>query len=160
MKKELLALSAISDQKILIAAGDAPTGADGDGSATAAASSQSTITAAATTSTASPLLIIELAKELLYSGIPEQVLELYAAYYDIVVTPIAASIPSTVPGKRVNLVAPDTKLILVATRAFIAMGDIKGALKLLQVSVSSCVAAHDCSQGHLSLIVVPMLIDV
>lgn len=35
----------------------------------------------------SPVLIIELAKELLYSGIPEQVLELYAAYYDIIVNP-------------------------------------------------------------------------
>ena len=88
---------------------------------------------------ASPVLIVELAKELLYSGIPEQVLELYAAYYDIVVTP-DTSIPSAsgvVGVKRNNLVAPDTKLILVATRAFIAMGDIKGALKLLQAASRS-----------------------
>ena len=84
------------------------------------------------TASASPVLIIELAKELLYSGIPEQVLELYAAYYDIVVTSNSKVLSAA--GKRVNLVAPDTKLILVATRAFIAMGDIKGALKLLQAT--------------------------
>lgn len=87
-------------------------------------------------SSASSVLIVELAKELLYSGIPEQVLELYAAYYDIVVTPDANSLPLGA-SKRVNLVAPDTKLILVATRAFIAMGDIKGALKLLQATSRS-----------------------
>ena len=29
-------------------------------------------------------MIIELAKELLYSGVPEQVIELYAAYYDLI----------------------------------------------------------------------------
>ena len=29
-------------------------------------------------------MIIELAKELLYSGVPEQVVELYAAYYDLI----------------------------------------------------------------------------
>ena len=86
---------------------------------------------------ASPILIIELAKELLYSGIPEQVLELYAAYYDIVVTPDRGTKMAPKTGKLVNLVAPDTKLILVATRAFIAMGDIKGALKLLQATSRS-----------------------
>ena len=86
---------------------------------------------------ANPILIIELAKELLYSGIPEQVLELYAAYYDIVVTPDRGTKMASKTGKLVNLVAPDTKLILVATRAFIAMGDIKGALKLLQATSRS-----------------------
>ena len=29
-------------------------------------------------------MVIELAKELLYSGVPEQVIELYAAYYDLI----------------------------------------------------------------------------
>jgi len=29
-------------------------------------------------------MIIELSKELLYSGVPEQVIELYAAYYDLI----------------------------------------------------------------------------
>ena len=87
-------------------------------------------------SSASSVLIVELAKELLYSGIPEQVLELYAAYYDIVVNQDPSSEKSGA-NKRITLVAPDTKLILVATRAFIAMGDIKGALKLLQATSRS-----------------------
>ena len=87
--------------------------------------------------TTSPVLIIELAKELLYSGIPEQVLELYAAYCDIVVTPDSSFQVASSTVRRVNLVAPDTKLILVATRAFIAMADIKGALKLLQATSRS-----------------------
>jgi hypothetical protein len=79
----------------------------------------------------SPVLIVELAKELLYSGIPEQVLELYAAYYDIIVR------EDSIDRFKSGLVAPDPKLILVATRAFIALGDIRGALQLLQATSRS-----------------------
>lgn len=72
-------------------------------------------------------------------------LELYAAYYDIIVMPLESLTPGILSGsikktsaeRRINLVAPDTKLILVTTRAFIAMGDIKGALELLQATSRS-----------------------
>ena len=79
----------------------------------------------------SPVLIVELAKELLYSGIPEQVLELYAAYYDIIVR------EDSIDRFQSGIVAPDPKLILIATRAFIALGDIRGALQLLQATSRS-----------------------
>jgi hypothetical protein len=95
----------------------------------------------------SSFLIVELAKELLYSGIPEQVLELYAAYCDIIVSPYTtgsgtvdkSSTSSEKPAPPVysQPVAQDPKLILVTTRAFIALGDIKGALQLLQATSRS-----------------------
>lgn len=89
-------------------------------------------------------LILELAKELLYSGIPEQVIELYAAYYDIILEDKATSntnnnnntvasnsefnstILNSIP------VVPDSRLILLVTRALVAMDDLRGAISLLQ----------------------------
>lgn len=92
--------------------------------------------------------ITEIAKELLYSGIPEQVLELYSSYYDIILRPKAAKIVAyTKKEKREQLererianadpnndmpIVPDIKLIGVTVRAFIALNDVKGAVKLLQ----------------------------
>jgi len=91
-------------------------------------------------------LIVELSKELFYSKIPEQVIELYSLYYDIVLKQHKA-IPSqsTLKKKRgitkeseakeeilSTQVVPDIKLVGVVTRSFIALNDIKGALKLLQ----------------------------
>lgn len=67
-------------------------------------------------------LVVELAKMLLYSGIPEQVLELYAAYNDIVI--VRQGIEAVV----------DIKLVLVTIRAFLSLEDVEGALDLL----SSC----------------------
>lgn len=86
-------------------------------------------------------VIVDLAKELLYSGIPEQVLQLYGAYYDLILlneevkdtAPTAINskvIASTVPLP----VVPNSKLLAVISRAFIAMHDVKGALSLLQSS--------------------------
>lgn len=66
-------------------------------------------------------LVVELAKELLYSGIPEQVLELYAAYYD-----------SIVARQGVDVVI-DVKLVLVTIRAFLSLQDVEGALRLLSL---------------------------
>ena len=88
--------------------------------------------------------IIETAKALLYSGLPDQVIEMYAAYYDIVVD--SATSPTTPrPHIHINntnstsnnmtlpVVVPNSKFILVAVRAFIAMDDVLSAIKLLQV---------------------------
>lgn len=89
---------------------------------------------------ASPVLIVELAKELLWSNMPEQCLEMYAAYCDL----ILGEQKSTTTANALNTttvalmpVAPDTKLIQCATRAFIFLGDAKGALKLLQATSRS-----------------------
>eukprot|EP01041_Mallomonas_annulata_P006410 gene6410-12961_t len=76
-------------------------------------------------------VINELAKELLYSGIPEQVLELYTAYYEHIIKPECQERSET-SGSPFTPVVPDTKLILTTIRAFIALADVKGALKLLQ----------------------------
>eukprot|EP00600_Ochromonadales_sp_CCMP1393_P009275 CAMPEP_0174958558 /NCGR_PEP_ID=MMETSP0004_2-20121128/2690_1 /TAXON_ID=420556 /ORGANISM="Ochromonas sp., Strain CCMP1393" /LENGTH=212 /DNA_ID=CAMNT_0016206783 /DNA_START=77 /DNA_END=712 /DNA_ORIENTATION=+ len=94
-------------------------------------------------------LIIEVSKELLYSGIPEQVLELYAAYYDNIL--LASSSENMAKNSEAqnqllleevteSPVVPDIKLILIVTRAFIALGDVKGALQLL----------HSCSRVGLN----------
>ena len=103
-------------------------------------------------------VIIELAKELLYSGIPEQVLELYAAYYDLIMEPLKGKSNPQIP------VVPDTKLILTTIRAFIALADVTGAINLLQAvsraglefdSVSKSVLISDlaeCSPQGLQVI--------
>lgn len=74
-------------------------------------------------------VIVELAKELLYSGIPEQVLELYATYYDLIFQPDGKN-----HGWKLNNapVIPDTKLILTTIRAFVAMHEVNEALNLLR----------------------------
>jgi hypothetical protein len=93
----------------------------------------------------SPALIVELAKELLYSGIPEQCVELYAAYCDLVVPAETQSNAETVTATNATVtvladdpaappVAPNTQLVMCAARAFIALGDVTGALKLLQAT--------------------------
>jgi hypothetical protein len=66
------------------------------------------------------ILLIELAKELLYSGIPEQVMELHAAYYDIMGS----------SNCTVELGSADLKLFLVTIRAFLALKDVEGAMRL------------------------------
>jgi hypothetical protein len=94
--------------------------------------------------------VLKIAKELLYSGIPEQVLELYAAYHDLIVLPQVcaggnnASIASTTGSSTSNssttdssrteelMVVPDLRLVGVALRAFLALDDLDGALGLLQ----------------------------
>ena len=78
-------------------------------------------------------VVVELAKELFYSGIPEQVLELYAAYYDILNDkPTEGSVDrddaSTNPSE---IVVIDSKLVLITVRAFLALSDVNGALTLL-----------------------------
>ena len=97
-----------------------------------------------TSSPPSSALIVELSKELLYSGIPEQCLELYAAYCDLIVDSKQNNITTSNSTSSVVAVsvasfpvAPDTKLIQCATRALIFMGDAKGALKLLQATSRS-----------------------
>ena len=91
--------------------------------------------------------IIETAKALLYSGLPDQVIEMYAAYYDIVVDSATASttprsqihvnntnsMNSTNNNMTLPVVVPNSKFILVTVRAFIAMDDVLSAIKLLQV---------------------------
>jgi hypothetical protein len=87
-------------------------------------------------------VIVDLAKELLYSGIPEQVLQLYGAYCDLILIneevkdAAPTAINSTVSASAVPLskVVPNSKLLAVISRAFIAMHDVKGALSLLQSS--------------------------
>ena len=87
---------------------------------------------------------IETAKALLYSGLPDQVIEMYAAYYDIVVDSATSprshtlinntnSMNSTSNNMTLPVVVPNSKFILVAVRAFIAMDDVLSAIKLLQV---------------------------
>lgn len=96
-------------------------------------------------------VIVDLAKELLYSGIPEQVLQLYGAYCDLILlneevkdaVPTAINSKDAVPtatNSKVSVsavplsVVPNSKLLAVISRAFIAMHDVKGALSLLQSS--------------------------
>ena len=86
-------------------------------------------------------VIVDLAKELLYSGIPEQVLQLYGAYCDLILLneevkdAVPTAINSKVIASAVPLsVVPNSKLLAVISRAFIAMHDVKGALSLLQSS--------------------------
>lgn len=76
-------------------------------------------------------LIVELAKELYCSGIPEQVLELYAAYHDIILQPTVPTIGEDKEENEIGVV-PDMRLIVVTTRAFLSLFDVQGALKLLQ----------------------------
>lgn len=92
-------------------------------------------------STLGPAVIVDLAKELLYSGIPEQVLQLYGAYCDLILHDevVKDADPTVINSKVVaNVVplpvVPDSKLLAVISRAFIAMHDVKGALSLLQSS--------------------------
>jgi hypothetical protein len=66
------------------------------------------------------ILLVELAKELLYSGIPEQVMELHAAYYDIMRN----------SNCTVELGIADLKLFLVTIRAFLSLKDVEGAMRL------------------------------
>ena len=86
-------------------------------------------------------VIVDLAKELLYSGIPEQVLQLYEAYCDLILLneevkdAVPTAISSKVIANAVPLsVVPNSKLLAVISRAFISMHDVKGALSLLQSS--------------------------
>lgn len=90
-------------------------------------------------------LVVEIARELLYSGIPEQVLELYAAYYDLIFKPSSTSDSSSVE----TPVIPDVKLIVVTARAFIAMGDVQGALALLQACARASVKFDTETQSAL-----------
>lgn len=87
--------------------------------------------------------IIELSKELLYSGIPEQCIELYAAYYDMILNTKTNKNSNSSNSNGTNTSNTDTisfpviqnpNLILITTRAFIAMDDLKNALKLLQAT--------------------------
>ena len=80
--------------------------------------------------------IVELSKELLYSGIPEQCIELYAAYYDMILnTKNNNNITNSISNDTMNFpVIHNPNLILITTRAFIAMDDLKNALKLLQAT--------------------------
>ena len=110
-------------------------------------------------------VIVELAKELLYSGIPEQVLELYATYYDVLITSttddevqvidykfssdkhmkllyptktssdiffLRQSQTKSVRNSEMIPVVPNPKMVMVATRAFITLADVVGAIRLLQ----------------------------
>lgn len=86
--------------------------------------------------------IVDIAKGLLFSGIPEQVLDLYSAYYEIIFkhTLSGSGDDSDRDANEKHSdnpldtlpVIPDRKLILTTIRAFIALADVKGALKLLQ----------------------------
>lgn len=85
-------------------------------------------------------VVVELAKELLYSGIPEQVLELYAAYYDVVVQGASGDGSNAAEeeeeeerGDRVPVVQ-HAKLVAVAIRAFVTIEDTAGALALLSAA--------------------------
>ena len=85
----------------------------------------------------SSAMFIEMAKTLLYSGSPEQAIELYAAYYDVVVCKVSADVEATQPScvlMPLVPVVPDAKMVLVAVRAHIALGDVSGALHLLTAS--------------------------
>ena len=78
------------------------------------------------------MTVIELSKELLYSGIPEQCIELYAAYYDMILSSNKNYNNITT---SINFpVVENPNLILIVTRAFIALDDLKNALKLLQAT--------------------------
>lgn len=90
---------------------------------------------------ASVATFVELSKVLLHSGSPEQAIELYSAYYDLV----ACNSSSDAGADVVRFssacsvddgppVVPEVKMVLVAVRAHIALGDVAGALAL----VSAC----------------------
>ena len=80
--------------------------------------------------------IVDAAKVLLYSGIPEQVLELYMECAKIL---NRGEKTLSVHYSNIEIpVVSDKKLILTTLRAFIALNDVQGAIGLLQ-SIS-CVA--------------------
>lgn len=80
-------------------------------------------------------VLTQLSKELLYSGIPEQVVQLYVAYQDSLphIHPESDASPANSSDSvDAGAFAPDLKLVMVTARAFVALSDVDGALKLLR----------------------------
>lgn len=71
--------------------------------------------------------IVDIGKELLYSGIPEQVIMLYSSYCELL------GKYREVDAFPQNFQLPDARLVIVTIRAFIAYRDVYGALELLQL---------------------------
>lgn len=114
--------------------------------------------AAAPGSPPSAATFIELSKVLLHSGSPEQAIELYSAYYDLVVCGSSGSdndvlrfsAGCSVDGDAASPpVVPEVKMVLVAVRAHIALGDVAGALSLVSACNRLGLAFDDDSQSTL-----------
>ena len=69
--------------------------------------------------------VVELAKSLLYSGSPEQALELYVAYYE-------SFVAGKSEGCEAEAVVPNARFAVVAMRSLLELKDLQGALRLLR----------------------------
>jgi hypothetical protein len=74
-------------------------------------------------------LLVEISKELLYSGIPEQTIELYHTYSSML-----ENICKDSNDIYCQVLRPDARLVIVTTRAYIKVNDVLGAIRLLHSS--------------------------
>lgn len=80
-------------------------------------------------------LIIELTKELLYSGIPEQIIDLYALYHEAIVQQHIKDFPGVDYDATVPHVLPNSAMICLVVRAMIQLGDVRDYDTLLFISI-------------------------
>jgi hypothetical protein len=69
-------------------------------------------------------LIIELAKELLYSGIPEQVIDLYSLYHESLMQYGKYHFKDHIDSAAPPLI-PNSTMITLVIRALIQLGDVR-----------------------------------
>jgi len=94
--------------------------------------------------------VVELAKSLLYSGSPEQALELYVAYYESFVSSrTGGGEPES--ESEVEPVVPDARFAVVAMRSLLALNDLHGALRLLRACSQRLGSAFDADSKSVIL---------
>lgn len=93
--------------------------------------------------------LLSLAKELLYSNVPEQVLELYAAYFDALTekeSALAVTVNCAVSNTSVPVIV-DPKLILVVIKALTSLGEVDLVLTFLNAVAAANVLLDSVSKS-------------